>query len=90
MHLRLHDTKREDIVFIAFQFWLLGMSFTALMQESIPHIITSLLTHVLATGWAGFQIYHTNDFRMTFNRVITNGACNGAPLLLHYWQDRAK
>ncbi|KAL1670768.1 hypothetical protein GGF50DRAFT_93743 [Schizophyllum commune] len=87
---KLHDTKREDIVFIAFQFWLLGMSFTALMQESIPHIITSLLTHVLATGWAGFQIYHTNDFRMTFNRVITNGACNGAPLLLHYWQDRAK
>ncbi|TRM66004.1 hypothetical protein BD626DRAFT_546389 [Schizophyllum amplum] len=66
------------------------MSFTALMQESIPHIITSLLTHLLATGWAGFQIYHTNDFRTVFTRVITNGACNGAPLLQHYWEDRAK
>ncbi|KAJ7456580.1 hypothetical protein FB451DRAFT_1342099 [Mycena latifolia] len=87
----LDNTKREDIVFIAFQFWVLGMSVVALLNESIPHIIASLLTHVLATAWSGFQIYHTANFRANFDRYITHGACSTAPSLLpHYWQDRAQ
>ncbi|KAF5374886.1 hypothetical protein D9758_000031 [Tetrapyrgos nigripes] len=85
----LENTKREDVVFIAFQIWVLGMSFVALMNESIPHVIASLLTHVLATVWSSFQISHTANFRADFNRVITNGAC-GVPLLGAYWDERAK
>jgi hypothetical protein len=77
-------------VFIAFQFWVLGMSLVALMNESIPHIFASLLTHVLATGWSAFQITHTNNFRSHFSRVITNGACQGVPLLGNYWEERSK
>ncbi|KAF9015474.1 hypothetical protein BDQ17DRAFT_1295304 [Cyathus striatus] len=84
----LDNTKREDIVFIAFQFWVLGMSIVALFNESIPHIFASLLTHVMATAWAGFQISHTADFRANFNKVITNGACKGTNLLPHYWDAR--
>jgi hypothetical protein len=84
----LDNTKREDIVFIAFQFWVLGMSIVALFNESIPHIFASLLTHVMATAWAGFQISHTADFRANFNKVITNGACKGTNLLPHYWNAR--
>lgn len=86
----LENTKREDIVFIAFQFWVLGMSLVALMNESIPHIFASLLTHVLATVWSAFQIAHTNKFRADFNRMITRGACNGIPLLGSYWEDRQR
>ncbi|KAJ6626849.1 hypothetical protein B0H10DRAFT_1996874 [Mycena sp. CBHHK59/15] len=86
----LDNTKREDIVFISFQFWVLGMSTVALLNESIPHIIASLLTHVLATGWSAFQIYHTANFRKNFNQFITHGACDGVPSLLPtYWKDRA-
>lgn len=85
----LDNTKREDIVFIAFQFWVLGMSIVALLNESIPHIFASLLTHVLATAWSGFQISHTASFRATFNRLITNGACNNVSLLPNYWNQRA-
>lgn len=85
----LEQTKREDIVFIAFQIWVLGMSFVALMNESIPHVIASLLTHVLATVWSGFQISHTANFRADFNRIIVDGTC-GVPLLGGYWDDRAK
>lgn len=85
----LDNTKREDIVFIAFQFWVLGMSIVALLNESIPHIFASLLTHILATGWSSYQIVHTASFRATFNRVITDGACNGIPLLPGYWNERA-
>lgn len=86
----MDNTKREDIVFIAFQFWVLGMSAVALLNESIPHIIASLLTHVLATGWSGFQISHTATFRRDFNHYITDGACAGVPSLLpNYWHQRA-
>jgi hypothetical protein len=87
----LDNTKREDIVFMTFQFWVLGMSIVALLNESMPHVIASLLTHVIATGWSGFQINHTAAFRANFNRLITTGACNGAPSLLpNYWEDRAR
>ena len=38
--------------------------------------IASLLTHLVATGWAGFQIYNTAQFRSDFADVTTNGACH--------------
>jgi len=92
----LQNTKREDIVFIAFQFWVLGMSIVAILNESIPHIIASLLTHMLATAWAGFQISHTASFRRDFIRVTMEGACKASPndgsmpinLLPLYWAQR--
>jgi hypothetical protein len=86
----LGNTKREDMVFIAFQFWVLGMSIVALLNESIPHILASLVTHLMATAWAGFQITHTANFRSDFNRVITHGACKNVALLPHYWNARGK
>jgi hypothetical protein len=87
----LHNTKREDIVFIAFQFWVLAMSIVAVLSESIPHVIASLITHVMATAWGAFQISHTSNFRDDFNRVITEGACKGAPRLLPgFWDARAE
>ncbi|KAF8973685.1 hypothetical protein BDZ97DRAFT_1776283 [Flammula alnicola] len=86
----LDNTKREDMVFIGFQVWVLGMSIVALLNESIPHIIASLATHMIASAWATFQIYRTASFRSDFNRVITNGACKGVSLLPHYWDARAK
>ena len=87
----LRNTKREDISFIGFQFWVLGMSFVALLNESIPHILASLLTHVMVTGWAAFQITQTEHFKTTFARVITNGACKDHPALLTgFWAARSQ
>jgi hypothetical protein len=84
----LQNTQREDIVFIAFQFWVLAMSVVALLNESIPHVIASLLTHVVATAWGAFQITHTAEFRADFKRVITNGACKETILRSDYWEAR--
>ncbi|KAJ3824035.1 hypothetical protein F5878DRAFT_627986 [Lentinula raphanica] len=85
----LDNTKREDVVFMTFQIWVLGMSLVALLNESIPHIIASLLTHAMATGWASYQIVNTRGFESDFARVITHGACNGVPQLLGgYWTAR--
>ncbi|KAH9912239.1 uncharacterized protein BXZ73DRAFT_107524 [Epithele typhae] len=84
----VENTKREDIAFIAFQFWLLGMSLVALLNESIPHIVASLLTHILATAWGGFQIANTETFHRKFTTLTTQGAC-GVNLLPNYWRDRS-
>ncbi|TFK93548.1 hypothetical protein K466DRAFT_100398 [Polyporus arcularius HHB13444] len=84
----VENTKREDIAFIAFQIWLLGMSLVALLNESIPHIVASLLTHILATAWGGFQIFNTEVFHRKFTALTTQGAC-GVNLLPDYWKDRS-
>ncbi|KIK99777.1 hypothetical protein PAXRUDRAFT_822394 [Paxillus rubicundulus Ve08.2h10] len=85
----LRNTEREDLTFIAFQVWALGMSIVALLNESVPHTIASLLTHMVATAWAGFQVFNTAQFRRDFAEVTTNGACHPINLLPSYWQSRA-
>lgn len=87
---RVDNTKREDIVFIGFSFWVLGMSLVALLNESPPHIIASFLTHCLATGWSAFQLVSTQRFRSDFTRLATHGACQGVNLLPTYWTERAQ
>jgi hypothetical protein len=88
----LGNTKREDIVSIAFQFWVLGMSVVALLNESMPHIFASLLTHVMATGWGGYQLTNTAIFRNQFVILIDKGACagvkSGLPISSAYWEVR--
>lgn len=51
--------------------------------------IASLLTHLVATGWAGFQIFNTAQFRGDFAELTTNGACHPIDLLPTYWQSRS-
>ncbi|KAI0004096.1 hypothetical protein BJV74DRAFT_423884 [Russula compacta] len=84
----LGNTKREDVAFLAFQFWVLGMSLVAVLNESIPHIIATVVTHLSATAWSGFQIFFTNAFHNDFQRLTTDGACQ-INLLPHYWTSRA-
>ncbi|KAG1885592.1 hypothetical protein F4604DRAFT_1572731 [Suillus subluteus] len=84
----LQQTEREDLTFIAFQIWVLGMSIVAVLNESVPHTIATLLTHMLATVWAGYQIFNTAQFHGDFSRLSTNGACNPIDLLPSYWKSR--
>jgi hypothetical protein len=85
---RIHNTKREDITFMAFQIWVMGMSVIALMNESIPHLFAVLVTHLLATAWSGFQIYNTRQFREEFQQeTIKADSCN-INLLPSYWVQR--
>jgi len=85
----LRETKREDLTFIMFQIWVLGMSIVAILNESIPHIIASLVTHLVVTGWAGFQIFNTTQFHRNFVEVTANGDCHPIDLLPTYWQSRS-
>lgn len=85
---KLSNTKREDITLIGFQVWVLGMSIVALLNESIPHICTALVTHLLVTIWTIFQVFETEQFRQDFARLTTNGACRPNNLLGSYWEQR--
>jgi hypothetical protein len=84
----LHDMQREDIIFLAFQCWVLGVSVVALLNESIPHICASMVTHLMATSWAAFRIHDTAVFNSQFNEVIVLGACQGVEIMPNYWDVR--
>ena len=86
---RIRDTKREDITFMAFQVWVMSMSVIALLNESIPHIVSAFITHVLATTWSGFQIYNTHQFKEAYLQATdTPDRCNGVDVLPSYWSQR--
>ncbi|KAF8488183.1 hypothetical protein JB92DRAFT_3085440 [Gautieria morchelliformis] len=85
---QLSNTKREDILLIGFQVWVLGMSLVALLNESIQHICAALVTQFLVTVWSIFNISQTEDFRRSFARLTMNGACQGMNLLGGYWNQR--
>lgn len=50
--------------------------------------IATVLTHLSATAWGGFQIYNTNAFHADFKRLTTDGVCQ-INLLPKYWTSRA-
>ena len=85
---RIHNTKREDVTFMAFQIWVMGMSVIALMNESIPHIFVVLITHVLATTWSGFQISNTRQFNQSFQQTTLKADSCNINLLPSYWSQR--
>jgi hypothetical protein len=84
----IHNTKREDVTFMAFQIWVMGMSVIALMNESIPHIFVVLITHILATTWSGFQISNTRQFNQTFQQTTLKADSCNVNLLPSYWSQR--
>ena len=63
------------------------MSIVALLNESIPHIIAAMVTHLLVTVWTIFQIFQTETFHGLFTKLTTNGACQ-KNILGNFWEER--
>jgi hypothetical protein len=51
--------------------------------------MATVVTHLSATAWGGFQIYNTDAFHEDFKRLATDGACQ-VNLLPTYWASRAR
>jgi hypothetical protein len=51
--------------------------------------MATVVTHLSATTWGGFQIYNTDAFHEDFKRLATDGACQ-VNLLPTYWASRAR
>jgi len=82
----LNDASREDLVTLAFQFWLFSLGAVAILSESLPHLGASILGHALITCWAGFRVrafYNMMDF---YQDVIVSSACADNNLLGDWWQ----
>jgi len=68
----LQDSVREDMTFIFFQFWLLGVSVFAVSRGSIPHMITALGSRFLIAAWSAYiVIYRTPNQRETFQEMVS-------------------
>ncbi|TFY63913.1 hypothetical protein EVJ58_g2954 [Rhodofomes roseus] len=62
--------KKEDAALLGLQFWLLILSFVAILYSSIPQISAVICTRVLSTAWAAYSIdntrYHETMFRALY------------------------
>ncbi|EJD08007.1 uncharacterized protein FOMMEDRAFT_164787 [Fomitiporia mediterranea MF3/22] len=84
----LHDSRREDIAFLFYQVWLLGISLVTILNESIPHLVAALVMHGLSTGWSGFQVSRTGRYEREYQTLIVNDTCNGVDIIPGFWERR--
>lgn len=84
----LQDARREDICFLIFQVWLFGISIVTVLNESIPHLVSALVTHVLSTIWSIFQISRTHQYGGLYKSLVVNDACGGINVLSGFWMKR--
>ncbi|KAJ7482310.1 hypothetical protein B0H11DRAFT_1218586 [Mycena galericulata] len=81
----LSDARREDLVILVFQLWLLALSVVTLLNESLPHLFASLAARAMATGWAGFRVRGNINLQNTYDLVIQTGPCNGFDPMADWW-----
>lgn len=74
---------------VGYYIWLFGLTFVAIINQSIPHLVAAFISSLLAVAWSVVQVLHTHAFQSEFDRFITNGACGGIQLLPSYWKQRS-
>ncbi|KAL1741800.1 hypothetical protein HDZ31DRAFT_66583 [Schizophyllum fasciatum] len=87
----LKDSRREDFATGAFHIWLFSVAAVTILNESLPHLLASGVSHVLATAWAGYRIHQTIDIRSIYYRLISaddGGACGDVDMLGPWWDMR--
>ncbi|KAJ7824719.1 hypothetical protein B0H14DRAFT_3727570 [Mycena olivaceomarginata] len=86
----LQNSVREDMTFIFFQFWLLGVSVFAVSRGSIPHMITALASRFLIAAWSGYiVIYRTKKQAGIFREIVSApGTPCGVELFPTYFTTR--
>ncbi|KAF7297186.1 hypothetical protein MIND_00951700 [Mycena indigotica] len=81
----LTDARREDLVILAYQLWLLSMSMMTLLNESLPHLFAALAARALSLGWAGFRLSGNMNLYHAYEHVIAVGKCNGFDPMGDWW-----
>jgi hypothetical protein len=66
----MDNNKREDIAFVLLQFWLFGISFIAMMYDSVPHVLTVFITRILLTAWSIYSLWRTGNQQAVFEQMI--------------------
>jgi len=85
----LRATDRDDLTYALYHLWIFGVSFTAIVNESIPHLVAALVMGALCAIGSVFRIFGTSGFRDNFQRIVVNGSCDGYDIIGDsYFQSR--
>ncbi|CAL1697872.1 unnamed protein product [Somion occarium] len=68
----LNNAKREDVVLLASQFWLLGISIFSILCGSIPHLLAVFCMRILSTSWSAYTLWRTKDIQRRFLNLLVN------------------
>lgn len=84
------DFVREDAVLIAYQGYLLCLSFFAVTYESRAHLLAIFVARILATIWSAYSMRRTGQIANYVSHLITDdkSPC-GVDLFPSYFQTRA-
>ncbi|KAF8961595.1 hypothetical protein BDZ97DRAFT_1759777 [Flammula alnicola] len=80
----LGNFRREDVTWISLQFWLLAISFLAIVNDSVPHVLAVLMTRTISTAWAAYAIWRGPAFRDNFYALLAEP---GTPCSLDLFSD---
>lgn len=69
---KFREFVREDVVLIVTQFWLAGLSFLAIMYESVPHLLSVLAARALMTNWSGISMWRAGLIQNFVQRLVTS------------------
>ncbi|KAH8101293.1 hypothetical protein BXZ70DRAFT_121848 [Cristinia sonorae] len=88
-HQVLRTSKREEIILLVGQFWFFGISITALVFDSIPHLLALLCMRVLETIWSSYTVWRTLDLRQRFQILLVDeGSPCQSDLFPRYFRTR--
>ncbi|TDL27143.1 hypothetical protein BD410DRAFT_763463 [Rickenella mellea] len=88
--IEFRDAQREDLTMMIFRIWVVAMSISAIVYDSIPHLTAALLGNLIGLGWSISQVVLSKTRSQTHTRAITNGACNGIELIPAALMSRAE
>ncbi|KAH6911884.1 hypothetical protein BKA70DRAFT_1265812 [Coprinopsis sp. MPI-PUGE-AT-0042] len=84
----LADSMREDIAILFFHVWMFTIAMLAILNESIPHLLTCLVGSLLGGGWVASRIICTRRMASLYRQSIVPGLCGGVDHLQTWWEIR--
>ncbi|RXW18649.1 hypothetical protein EST38_g7213 [Candolleomyces aberdarensis] len=81
---RVTNARREDLAHIFLQLWLLGISVFAIVQDSVPHILTAIVTRVLVAAWSIYAVWRTKYHADAYEEIYTR---SGTPCSLDIFSE---
>ncbi|KAH6911883.1 hypothetical protein BKA70DRAFT_1397995 [Coprinopsis sp. MPI-PUGE-AT-0042] len=68
----LNSSRREDIALICLQFWLFAISVIAVVNDSVPHLLTVLVTRTFVTGWSAYAVWRSFRDQAMIQEIFMN------------------
>ncbi|TFK17461.1 hypothetical protein FA15DRAFT_676058 [Coprinopsis marcescibilis] len=81
---RVAESRREELSTVAVHFWLFAVSVIAIVNDSLPHLLTVIITRTLVTGWGSFAVWRSERDTKVFVELLEKP---GTPCSLNLFSD---